>query len=270
MSTYITGSPAFKGDSIIGSTIEPIIKGKQGLAILVTCDYEGSTNPLPGTNTDASEMVKTIEELEYGMIQLQNKTATKHNIWSEIRRVCRDMHLLEDKILMFIFSGHGHTGDRILTDDWKFISVKEITKTLLANRTRVDMNVKPPVLFLIDACRGPDYLKSGPDQAKSDDISAKGLIEEEANFRLDYATLDYHVSYISGSGGSRWLPIVARDLRNERNKSFQSIMSDVQKKVWEQFTVRQQPQIDDRLNTGELFLHPNPIPQQPKCKSKQW
>ena len=51
------------------------------------------------------------------------------------------------------------------------------------------------MLFFIDACRGSERLKSGPDQSKSDDDLVKGLVEQETNFRLEYATVDHHVLY---------------------------------------------------------------------------
>lgn len=235
-------------------TIEPIIAGKRGLAIVVTCDYEGSTlKPLPGTNTDASEMVQTIEELKCGKILLQNKDATESNIKKAIQRVSGDMGQLEDKILMFVFSGHGAKGDHIVTHDGKRLSLKEsIIQPLLSER-QADAP-KPPVLFFIDACRGSDRLKSGPDQSKSDDDDddVKGLIEQETNFRLDYATIDHHVAR-----DGRWLPVVAHEIRNERNKSLQNIMAVVKEKVWKDFPSKQQPQSLDQLHCGELYLHPS-------------
>ena len=95
--------------------------------------------PLPGTNTDASEMVQTIEELEYGMIQLKNENATESKIMTEIGRVSRGVHLLENKILMFVFSGHGAIGDLIISQDGKHLSLKDdITRPLLAPRNQAN------------------------------------------------------------------------------------------------------------------------------------
>ena len=243
----------------IEPTIEPIIAGKRGLAIVVTCDYEGSTQlkPLPATNKDASEMVLTIEELKCGKILLQNKDATESNIKKAIQKVSGVMGQLEDKILMFIFSGHGAKGDHIVTHDGKCLSLKEdVMKPLLSERKAPAP--KPPVLFIIDACRGSDHLKSGPDQSKSDDDDddVKGLIVQEANFRLDYATIDHHVSYATKEE-SRWLPVVAREIRNQRTNTFQNIMDVVQEKVWKHSPSKQQAQSLNRLHCGELYLHPS-------------
>lgn len=244
----------------IEPVIEPIIAGKRGFAIIVTCDYKGSTQlkPLPATNKDASEMVQTIEELKYGRILLQNKDATESNIKKAIQKVSGDMGQLEDKILMFIFSGHGAKGDHIVTHDRKCLSLKEdIMKPLLSKRNVHDSEPNPPVLFIIDACRGSDRLTSGPDQSKSDDDDdVKGLIEQEANFRLDYATIDHHVSY-AASEESRWLPVVAREIRNQRKHTFQNIMDIVQKKVWKLSPNKQQAQSLGQLLCGPLYLHPS-------------
>lgn len=228
-------------------TIADIIRNKRGLAVIVTCDYEGSKlTKLPGTNIDASEMEKTIEELKYGKILLKNENATESSIMTEIGRVSGDLHLLEDKIIIFVFSGHGATGDQIVSQKGEYLSLKNITQRLLARRSSTNPN--PPVLFFIDACRGSEQLKS-------DDDLVKGLIEQKTNFRLDYATVDHHVSHAGGSG-SRWLLAVAQKLRNERNKSLQNIMADVKKEVWEGFLTKQQPQSVDQLNCGTLYLHP--------------
>lgn len=234
---------------------------KRGLAFIVTCDYEGSTslNELPGTNMDAREMKKTFEELDYHVILRQNENATERQITSTIGSISRGMHLfsiVKDKVVVFVFSGHGTTGDRIITTDDIPLSLENrIIKPLLAKRK----SCEPPVLFFIDACRGGDHLKvkSGSCQPKSVDNLVKGLIGQKTNFRLDYATIDDHVSYMDDTGKeSRWLPTVARHLRNEKNKPLQAIMADVKCEVWGRFSQKQQPKSVDQLNCGSLYLHP--------------
>ena len=70
-------------------------------------------------------MAKTIEELDYGKILLQNENATESNIMLEIEKVSGSLHLLEDKILMFVFSGHGAHGDHILSQSGEHLSLKK-------------------------------------------------------------------------------------------------------------------------------------------------
>lgn len=239
-------------------TVETSLK-KRGLAIIVTCDYVGTPSKLPGTNIDADEMETTFNELDYHVVLLKSKDATKKNIISTIQNISRDMHRFKgekDKVVVFVFSGHGSTGDQIVSQEGARLCLdKMIVEPLLAKRETCE----PPVLFFIDACRGSDhlYLKSGSGQPKSVDNLVKGLIQRKANFRLDYSTIEDHVSYMDDTGKeSRWLPVVARQLRTEKNKSLQTIMADVKKEIWGGFSERQQPQTVDQLNCGSLHLHP--------------
>ena len=130
---------------------------------------------------------------------------------------------------------------------------KRIIQPLLAQR--IPSDPKPSVLYFIDACQGLERLKSGPDQSKSDDDLVKGLVEQETNFHLEYATVDHHVSYAT-SKASRWLPVVAHEIGNERKTSLQNIMAVVKEKVWKYSPNKQQAQSLDRLHCGELYLHP--------------
>ena len=89
----------------------------RGLAILVTCDYEGTgIPPLSSTNGDADGMRKTFEQFDYDIRQLKNGAATEHAITALLKQASDYLSRCggpkknrdgEKKVVIFAFSGHG-------------------------------------------------------------------------------------------------------------------------------------------------------------------
>ena len=240
----------------------------------MSCNYTGTKIALPGTENDAAEMKQTFERFGYDIIQLKNENATYYAILKELRKI--SIYLSEynggtaDKVIIFAFSGHGTTFDCMITQDFRKLSLTvDIIPLLVYHLGVVDI----PKLFFIDACRGSQQLKScDVEESLVDDIScdveeslvddmkkfdaqiskniqAKGFKEQESNYRIDYATIPGHVAYC-GPKESKWMPVLARKLREE-NDSIQNIAAMVKQEVakW------QQAETLDRLKTGILYLH---------------
>ena len=235
---------------------------------MITCDYYHHKKPLHFTNGDADEMRKTFEIFGYDIIQLQNENATLDVINATLTNVSQYLDEYNgsttNKVIVFAFSGHGTSVDRIITQDDKQLSLKtDIIPPLVNHKTVSEI----PKLFFIDACRGDDRLQAKNAGSIEEDIKdieivvSKGLKEHEGNYRIDYATIPGHVSY-GFQKKSNWMPVVARRLREEENDTLQNIMATVKKEVSTRSIhdgdneVWQQCETLDRLTTGPLTLHP--------------
>lgn len=210
-------------------------------------------SPLKTTNEDAKEMKMTFERFEYDIHHLQNEDVSKDMINKFIGELSQYLAEYDgetsDKVIIFAFSGHGTDSDRIVTSDADLISLgEEIVQPLVSNSS-----LKIPKLFFIDACRGNQELKakSGDKQSKSIHDVAKSFKKNEGNFRIEYATIPDHVSY-SGTDESKWMPVLARALREE-DDSFQNVVAKANKKVHDRVPTQQCESVD-RLNMGPLYL----------------
>ena len=232
-----------------------------GLAILVTCDYEitkGQTT-LYGTREDAREMWETFHFLNYVVHYLQNPTAD--TIKARLRQISDSLENyrgeVKEKVIIFAFSGHGNCiqkTEKIIANDGVAL---ELVGEIVFPLTKHEVVAEIPKLFLIDACRGHEpLLAKGPaskDKAVKSSYFEKGVQHVEGNYRIDYATIPHHVSYV-GIDGSMWIPKLARAMR-EKNDSFQHIAANVMKTVQQQLgEKKQQCESVDRLNTGPLYL----------------
>ena len=221
-------------------------KQKRGIAIIVNCDYNDTQSPLVGTNEDAKEMETTSDVLGFHTITLRNPAQSE--IKTKIQKISSALPLLEEvnpdifRAIVFVFSGHSSDSDTIFSQDEKELNLMtDIVHPLIGHRQIKHI----PKLFFIDACRGNERLKQA--------YYSKGPIEKEANFRIDYATVRRHVSYMEDSK-SVWLHTLAYELRT-KNDSVQNIVATVNKKVFDR-RQRQQGETVDRLNVGPLYLHP--------------
>lgn len=207
---------------------------------------------MEGTNADAEEMEITFKRLGYDIHKLQNKDATEDAINTLVEQAAQYLKEYKgktsDKVIMFAFSGHGSSSDTIITSDGISLFLwRDIIKPLVYNS-----DIRIPKFFLIDACRGNEKLtaKDASHQHKSLNDQFKGVLKEEANFRIEYATILNHQSYIHDFE-SAWMPVLARKLR-EDDDSFQNIAAKVHKKVQERQL--QQCESVDRLNLGPIYL----------------
>ena len=236
------------------------LAAKRGLAILVTCDYEGTpgVQALSATNRDADEMKMTFEQFDYDIHQLKNGGATKRTVTALLKQASDFLSQYggeienkdgEKKVIIFAFSGHGTScgtsQDQIKTNDGELLYLMEEVRLPLATHEAV---TEIPKLFFIDACRGSDYLQ--------DKKKEKGYTGTETNFRIDYATIPDHKAYTEAYE-STWMPVLARHLR-ERDEPFSTVVDRVNEKVHKQHKQGkqlQQPETLSRLNAGPFKLY---------------
>jgi hypothetical protein len=208
---------------------------------------------------DAKEMRATFEQFNYEIYQLQNGEATKNAITSLLSDISQ--RLIEEynakvvgprKVIIFAFSGHGSDDDEIYTNDGELLSIKdEVLRPLVKPKVAYDI----PKLFFIDACRGTATLKhkGGDEPTSMREYLDKGFVHIKGNFRIDYATIPDHVSYMD-LDGSKWMPKLARTLREDKD-SFQNVADKVKKIVHELPGKKQQCESVSRLNCGPLYLN---------------
>ena len=215
---------------------------KRGLAVLVTCNYEGMTKEtLPTCDKDAEKMKAALEALEYDVCPLKNSDATEKNVTTLLHKISDYLHrysgsdVNEDgrkKAIIFAFSGHGELGDCIVTHHGKNLDLKDIVDQLLQSKKVYEI----PKLFFIDACRG----------AKGGEEVPAHLV---GNYRIDYATSPDFVAYAE----SQWMQKLASKLKDD-DDSLQNLVSKVNQEVHHEQAAIQQCWSHDRLNTGPLYL----------------
>ena len=229
----------------------------RGLAILVTCDYEGTNNQaLNATNEDANEMRKTFKQLQYNVHQLKNGNATERKITILLNQASRYLSLYSGKprnsdgspkVIVLAFSGHGTScgwdDDRIVSNNGKFLLLK---KDVVPRLVRHEAVATIPKLFFIDACRGSAQFLSKRLE-KGSGIGIPSMLKMvkngkecgATNYRIDYATIPNYTS-AAGPYQSTWMPVLARFLR-EKDRELSVVVEEVKGEI-AQGTTSQQPQ----------------------------
>ena len=232
----------------------------RGLAVLVTCDYRGRGLQLPAANTDANQMRKTFEKLEYDIHERRNENATKYEIETLLEDIQNYLQHYRGnttnrdgskKVITFAFSGHGGPDDEedndsisLLTYDGENLSLKG---DIMSNLVGIPRVFEIPRLFFIDASRGKKKLQQ---------TTIDKAIEDEGNYRIDYSTIPDHVAC---SDGITWMTELACRLRVEKMQSIQNVAAIVKRSVQEGGGHPKQCESIDRLTTGPLYLHPKRI-----------
>ena len=253
------------------------MKDSPGLALLVTCSYDKPKHlrSLPETIENAKEMKQTFNYLNYVIHKLQDPT--KKEVQNLMKMVSCDLQaydgLVEDKVIIFAFSGYGCFEGRYGTIFSKCGGRLDLEREIVRPLTRHAKVSGIPKLFLIDACRGPGKLMEENEASiagvakpinyqnlKSyDHLSEKGLFLAEANCWIEYCMIPEHKSYAySECGESVWMPKLARALRDV-NDSFQNIIDKVRKDVIKELgegmqTMQVSQSVSSLLAEGGLYL----------------
>ena len=216
------------------------LQKKRGIVVLITLDYKDSCvkRILHQADLDAKEMKTTFNKLNYDIIQLQNKEATKLAITTTLRQLSHylsqyNAHTI--KSLVFAFSGHGDGNGKLICHDGRILSLKsDILPYFVSHRNIYNI----PKLFFIDACRGDreltmnyrkitinacrkicEFIKAIIYQVVGEN---KTLSHKEENFLIAYSTIDGHVSR-----EGRWMRNLAKRIRNEINVPLSKILDDL-------------------------------------------
>ena len=262
-------SPYKKGDAID-------LESKRGLGILVTCNHGN----LP-TDDDAAAMKRTLDFLQYQVLQLRNEDATLDRVTgmlSDVRVYLKNYNGTtvnvdrRPKAIIFAFAGHGNSVCNKFADDPvdgcecenRSTTSKEDTiklqdgilrvKTMIVSKFLVQNVMNIPKLFFFDACRGREELTRV--------TPPRGDEDGEVNYRIDYATIPGHAAPCQ----DQWMIKTAEYLRVMPECSLGDVMDKVRKFIYErvrQCTQKdpqeygQDPQMPETLNrliTGPLFL----------------
>ena len=212
-------------------------------------------------------MMATFDYLNYIVHDMHNPTGAEmraklQEVSDYLEQYCGPV---EEKVIIFAFSGHGYSKgkiEKIFANDGEELEVvAEIVRSFTAHKFIFDI----PKLFFIDACRGPECVVTDLDdeleedeeeEAKShEEPVGKGVAYAVANYRIEYATIPHHESYMdSDTKGSVWTPKLARALR-ERNEAFEVISSRIKAEVFAQFGKKKQVgQSVGQLVVGPLYL----------------
>ena len=238
-----------------------------GMAVLFTCDYETTEElelePLLGTKEDAKQMRMTFDYLNYIVHEIHNPTGAEMR--AKLQEVSDYLAKydgeVKDKVIIFAFSGHGYSEGKIekifANDGDELEVVAEIVQHYFTAHKCVG---GIPKLFFIDACRGSDWIFTDSDEeqeegAKSqEEPLAKGAAHTVANYRIEYATIPHHKSYMdSVDKGSMWMPKLAKALRHNKDEAVSVISDRVKKEVFGEKS-NQVAQTVGQIITGPVFL----------------
>ena len=229
-------------------------KEKRGLAILVTCDYEGTAHrALRATNGDADEMDKTFRQFQYDIHPLKNGGAKEREITTLLEHASYYLSLYSGdtknadgsrKVIVFAFSGHGTSSgwndDQILSNDGTKIFLQEQIVLPLAKHPAV---AEIPKLFFIDACRGDKKFMTERLKKSDGTLLTKALESRRdcavTNYRIEYATIPNYTAD-AGLYESTWMPVLARFLRT-KDMSLSSVVDEVNGEVTTQEEDTPQP-----------------------------
>ena len=216
------------------------LEEKRGLAILVTCNYQGT---LPQTKRNAEDMKEMFEQFEYDVHPLINEDAILSNIKQLVWQVEKYLNTYNGadinhdggkKVIIFAFSGHG-VGNQIQTNDGQLLNLDDIVKPLVHPELLL---VHPiPKLFFIDACRGSLRIE--------DDTSIKG------NYCIAYATNEGQSETALGAK-TAWIRLVAEKFRR-RDDTFHNVIEEVKKQVADEG--HQHCQLINKLSAGVFKLY---------------
>ena len=254
---------------------QTLLDRSPGLAVIVNCVYEacGDLCTLLGTKVDADEMKKTCVALNYVIKQVVNPTKEQlEGLLQDVSSTLGTYHMkrevAKEKVIIFAFSGHGTskgTAEKLYANDGQMLDLKEeIIRPFTKHKGVSDV----PKLFLIDACRGAQHLTKGSGGGGGEEVVQKadeevyfekGVEHVRGNYRIDYSTIPSHVSYVSPSSGSMWMPKLARALRTQ-NDSYQNITANVKEEVHLHLSEehRQMCESVSRLTVGPLYLRKRP------------
>lgn len=227
------------------------LAGRRGLAVLVTCNYEGTRArglPILETDQDADAMTTVFEQFEYDIITLRNEEATKPAIIELVEQLSRYMRgyvgkthnsnvQTDFKAIVFYFAGHGVDQDRIVTFDGRRLSLERIVRPLVDHVSIFETRHKIPKLFWIDACRGNKVLQH----------RRRNLSSINGNFHMCYATLQGHVAY------DRVWTIVLANMLASRDDDYTKVIMEVNKTASESHL--EHPQTLNSLTTGPFKLY---------------
>ena len=265
------------------STITSNIKAR-GLAIIVTNDYSSSQDclvkaktrlpPLPGTLVDGVEMKATFESIGFAVYWGKNVGQERFFKIIHEARSYPSYRKLQYKCVIFVFSGHGDSGDILyLQDGYSLNITRDFIEPFLPDSAYNLGSL--PKLFFIDACRGEKNMdtvlvpgdsvprgKIAPAEVDESTYARGGKkidiksIPAKGGVLVAYSTVSDYRAWERQDKGGVWLQLLAQEIRSS-HCSIDDVLTIVNKKLVSkvQTANTQQPEKISRLN-DVLYLHP--------------
>lgn len=206
---------------------------------------------MEGGLTEASNDVNSLEEVfrrhdfNYQIIKRQNEEATKENL----EEILDDLHgylgkyknNTENKVLIFVFSGHGAMGNNLVMHKINDYGPKvSLGKSIIPKFFHF---VEIPKLFFIDVCRGSDEIERTGEQPRRviPDRKVK-------NFLIAHSTPENFISY----NASGWMRALSERIDQCPTESLSTILDDVAGNARKDM----QPEYLSRLRGSFRFVNP--------------
>ena len=215
---------------------------------------------LKATNRDGEELTATFQLLNYNIIPLKNEQVTVDTVQTVVMKLSaylKEYNAATDdgtdptykevklaKAIVFAFSGHGTTDNRVIANDGGVIFLRDVVKPLVDPSIIGHHSNNIPKLFFIDACRGLYTIEvpepKGEFQTDVNDI--------QGNFNIEFATIEGHKAFTES-----WMPVLATALK-EKNDTYQNIMATARERTHQKYHL-QQAQTHGQLAIGKFKLY---------------
>ena len=211
-------------DELVKSTVLEYDNAR-GLAIIICNSYEQTEehSTLCGTFEDGRAMESTFKHL--GFATITRKNATEIEMCGVVQALAT-YHQYPDNYNCFVvvFSGHGSSDKKIVSNDGKFVDFQEA----IIDRLHPDNSpllCSSPRIILIDACRGNQELRArGPPVPEHKlDLSVPNDVF------VAYSTMEGHQSYERTTGGV-WMQELAKELRTS-SESIGDVVANVNNRM---------------------------------------
>lgn len=238
--------------------------GARGLAVIVTNEYEGTTDALPGTREDAKSLLETFKFAQF--IVCCKHCATGDELLHLVEEVqsLKAEQVKNYECILCAFSGHGDEDDWICMEDDAYIHVLDQVRDPLLAESAPGLAGIPKVI-LSDACRGEEETRTTEVPAKKQRSSTnkkvrkKDLVPSKGNYLVACATMAEHCAYMRPYNlGSAWTQILAAELKTNEG-DLEGVLTDVNTKMMEKAQRAQiefqQPEKRALLNR-RVYIHP--------------
>ena len=180
----------------------------KGIALIVSNNYKGTDNPLPGTNRDSDVMMRFFSALGNYEVVVPKKNLGVH----EFTSICKHLASLEYpevyKRMVIYFAGHVGDGYIALQDER--VHIEDIQAIF-------DSSKHPKLyamarIFFIDACRGSTHYANDDHTRGSSDKNFYQVHCKCQNELIAYSTLKGYAAY----DGESWTQTLYECLVLER------------------------------------------------------
>ena len=248
---------------------------KSGKAFIVSNDYDCAVNfdKLKGTHKDAERMAHAFTHLGYDVVPRRNLMYDE--LTSFISEAASFPYAPSHERLVFIFSGHGvsgdklfdeygrprgNTGGKICSQEGGTIEIEKIIDQFKPDKHQVLGRMAR--LFFIDACRGSEEDIGVTLPFRTRGMSERGgkflipdRVPKQGNILVAYSTLPNHKAYEKSDGGL-WMTLLTEAIVTQ-NDDIAAVLTEVRGRLMKQcqsYPAFQTPQCINQLTERINFL----------------